>query len=137
MTEEQKQQKIDELKHQSDKGLQDKVVAMELMKLEIKKFYEESDMLLQEIAHRTGIQSIEEFHFQDDMGTVYQLARWPGQFVVPKDYVIQRTRMGDERAGTLSLTGARDLGYEVEGQRAKPKKETVPESETAGHPEGK
>lgn len=122
MTDEEKLNYKKMIKRLSEKGLQGAVVAMELKKLEIKKFYEESDMLLQEIAHRTGIQSIEEFHFQDDDGTVYQLAKWPGQFVVPKDYVIQRTRMGDERAGTLSLTAARELGYEVEGQKAKPKK---------------
>lgn len=112
-----------------------KVVVMEKKRLEIKKFYEESDLLLQEISNRYAF--VDEFHFQDDEGTVYQLAKWPGQFVVPKDYIINRTRVGDERSGGLSLTAARELGYEVEGQRAKPKKEATTESEIAGHPEGK
>ncbi len=57
-------------------------------------------------------------HFQDDEGTVYQLSTREGKFVHFEPVVVNRTRrlLDEETKGTLSLTKARELGYEVEGK---------------------
>ncbi len=49
--------------------------------------------------------------FQDDDGTVYHTADKKGQWVDFTPFEIQRTRR--EAKGTLSLTAAKEAGYEV------------------------
>ena len=55
-----------------------------------------------------------EFHFQDEEGTVYQLDELQWKNVRMTPYDIKRTRREGERQGSLSLTKAKELGYEVE-----------------------
>lgn len=99
----------------------------------IKQYLKERDELAKQIAERLGVGH----HWQDEDGTVYQVGRWQGTFVAPKEYQVDRTRREGEKQGGLSLTAARELGYIVEGKAAKPIVDAIPESETAGHPGGK
>lgn len=55
-------------------------------------------------------------HFQDDEGIVYQLTPQEWVKVKVKPVIVNRTRREGERTGDLSMTSARDLGYEVEGK---------------------
>lgn len=64
-------------------------------------------------------------HWQASDGTVYQVDRWKGQYVTAKEFTVNRTRKPGEKAGDLSLTAARELGYVVEGKGPAPK--DVPE----------
>jgi hypothetical protein len=53
-------------------------------------------------------------HFQDADGTVYQIEETNGKFVYFDRFEIKRTRRVGEKAGSLSLTKAKELGYAVE-----------------------
>ena len=53
-------------------------------------------------------------HFQDTDGTVYQVEESTGKFVYFDRFEIKRTRRAGEKAGSLSLTKAKELGYAVE-----------------------
>lgn len=52
--------------------------------------------------------------FQDDEGTVYHTADKKGQWVDFFHYEIQRTRRTGEAKGSLSLTAAKEAGFEIE-----------------------
>lgn len=64
-------------------------------------------------------------HFQDSKGVVYELLPAKGTYVHFIPYEIRRTRRGNEKAGSLSLIRAEELGYTVERKR-KPKKAPSP-----------
>lgn len=52
--------------------------------------------------------------FQDvATGCVYQVHNATGKFVHFDKHEVKRTRKAGERAGSLSLTAAKNLGYEV------------------------
>lgn len=53
-------------------------------------------------------------HFQDYEGTVYQVEECEGKFVYTDKYEVKRTRRDGERAGSLSIKKAKELGYDVE-----------------------
>lgn len=85
-------------------------IELEKKKEEIKKFYEEFKQVTEQLAEEVGIGG----HFKDSEGTVYQVVVPEGKFV-PFDKVSYiRTRRSHEKRGDLSLTKARELGYEVE-----------------------
>ena len=86
-----------------------KYLELEMKKQEYKIFMEEFKMAVIELQEEIGVGG----HFQDNMGTVYQVADATGRFVHFDRYEIKRTRREGERSGNLSLTVARDLGYEV------------------------
>lgn len=86
-----------------------KFIELDKQKEEHKKFFEEYNRVASELFDELG----EGGHFQDDEGTVY-LAEIPsGKFVNFDHKGIVRTRRSDEKKGSLSLTKAKELGYEV------------------------
>lgn len=55
-------------------------------------------------------------HWQGPDGVVYEVTERKGQWVEFFPFEIARTRREGEAKGSLSLTRARELGYEVEGK---------------------
>ena len=51
--------------------------------------------------------------FQDSDGTAYQTAECEGKFVYFDKFEVKRTRRAGERAGSLSLKAAKELGFSV------------------------
>jgi len=88
---------------------QRKFVELEKKKQEYKAFLEEFKQITEELASQMGVGG----HFQDSEGTVYQVHVAEGKFVHFDKYEVKRTRRDGERSGSLSLTKAKDLGYEV------------------------
>lgn len=76
----------------------------------VKEFFDLYSKAVEELAELGKVG----FHFQDDEGTVYQVEQATGKFVYFEKFEVKRTRREGEKAGTLSLTKARELGYEVE-----------------------
>lgn len=115
----------------------------------IKPFYDREKEVLEALYFQSGMcpgfewegdTPIDEdagIHWQDERGIVWATERRTGTFIEYKLFGVTRTRDLDrnETKG-LSMTKARKLGYVVEGKGEKGK-EIVPESEIAGHPEGK
>lgn len=52
-------------------------------------------------------------NWQDNEGTVYQIVKPSGTFIEFKERDYVRTRKLNEKKGSLSLTAAKELGYEV------------------------
>jgi hypothetical protein len=71
---------------------------------------EELKRVTEQLAKEVGIGG----HFQDTEGTVYQVEETQGKFVHFDRFEIKRTRRVGEKAGSLSLTKAKELGYTVE-----------------------
>lgn len=82
-----------------------------------KAYYAERAAALDRIISLNGIAG----HFQDTDGVVYEVTHCSGRYVKFIPYEIKRTRRGDEKAGSLALTRAEELGYNVERKRAKAK----------------
>lgn len=89
---------------------QKKFVELDKKKAEYKQFMEEYTDAVQQLKDEMGLTG----HFQDYEGTVYQVEECPGKFVYFDKYEVKRTRRDGERAGSLSLKKAQELGYEVE-----------------------
>lgn len=87
-----------------------KFIELDKKKAEVKKFFEEYKAAIDAVIEEVGVGG----HFQDADGTVYQTAIPEGRFVAFDKFTVQRTRREGEKRGDLSLTKARDLGYEVE-----------------------
>lgn len=85
-------------------------IELDKKKEEVKKFFEEYKAAIEAVVEEIGVGR----HFQDNEGTVYQTAVPEGRFVAFDKFTINRTRREGEKRGDLSLTKARDLGYEVE-----------------------
>lgn len=79
---------------------------------EIKPFMEAFKEAKRVLAETHGIGS----HFQDNEGTVYLIVEPAGRFVAFDKVGVQRTRREGEAKGDLSMTAARELGYQVEGK---------------------
>lgn len=88
---------------------QQKYIELEKKKEQYKLYLEELKETIELLNQEMGING----HFQDAAGTVYQIAESKGRFVHFDKYEIKRTRREGERSGSLSLTTARDLGYDV------------------------
>lgn len=88
---------------------QAKYIELEKKKEQYKAYLEELKEVIEKLENEMGVGG----HFQDSDGTVYQVAEHKGRFVHFDKYEIKRTRRQGERSGSLSLTAAKDLGYEV------------------------
>lgn len=87
-----------------------KFIELDKKKAEYKKFMEEYQQITQDLVKEIGIGG----HFQDSEGTVYQVAQCDGKWVHFDKYEVNRTRRVGEKAGSLSLTNAKSLGYKVD-----------------------
>jgi hypothetical protein len=88
---------------------QKKFVELERKKVEIKKYFEELKMAIEEVEKEIGING----HFQDETGCVYQIVVPEGKFITFEKISYVRTRRKDEKKGDLSLKKAEELGYNV------------------------
>lgn len=91
------------------KELQKQLKELSYVKDSLKKKYEEVNELEEELCNKLGIGTA----FQDDEGTVYKIVVPEGTFVSFKKVSFNRTRRGDEKAGSLSLTAAKEMGFTV------------------------
>lgn len=82
---------------------------------EYKAYMERRDQLANELEATFGFG----YSWQDGEGLVYRVDPCNGTFVKFRRVAVNRTRREGETKGTLSLTEARDLGYEVEGKGSK------------------
>jgi hypothetical protein len=87
-----------------------KLIELDKKKVDVKAFFEEYKAAVEAVVTELGVGG----HFQDGEGTVYQTVIPEGRFVAFDKFSVQRTRREGEKRGDLSLTKARDLGYEVE-----------------------
>lgn len=85
-------------------------IELDKQKPQIRSFFENYRKAVNELVEILG----ENGHFQDDEGTVYQIVVPEGKFVAFEKYSVNRTRRQGEKRGDLSLSKARELGYEVE-----------------------
>ena len=88
---------------------QKRFIELEKKKKEYKEFFEELSNSIQSVADEIGIGGM----FQDDEGTVYQIVEPEGRFVKFDKIGYVRTRREGEKRGDLSLTKARENGFEV------------------------
>ena len=88
---------------------QKKYIELEKKKQQYKSFLEELKEATEALSKEMGISG----HFQDAEGIVYQVFEGTGKFVHFDKFEIKRTKRAGERAGTLSVTKAKDLGYGV------------------------
>lgn len=85
-------------------------IELEKKKEEIKQYFKELQTALEAVQAEVGVGG----SFQDGDGTVYQVVIPEGRYVAFDKIGYQRTRREGEKRGDLSLTKARELGYEVE-----------------------
>jgi len=78
----------------------------------IKPFFEQYRAAKEAVIEESGTNAF----FQDDQGVVYHTTEKKGQWVDFFPFDIHRTRRGDEKQGSLSLTMAREAGFVVEGK---------------------
>lgn len=88
---------------------QQKFVKLEKQKEEVKKFYEELKLALEELVKEVGVNS----YFQDDEGTVYKLVQPDGKWVQFEQFSYIRTRREHEKRGDLSLKEAEEAGFTI------------------------
>lgn len=93
------------------------MTSTQLKYIELEKRKEDYNRFLRELSETTDLLAREigtNGHFQDSEGIVYQLVEAEGKFVHFDKYEVKHTRRPHERAGTLSLTKAKELGYNIE-----------------------
>jgi len=88
---------------------QKRFVELDREKEKIKKWYEEYNKATEELFDELGGTG----HFQDDQGIVYMAEKPKGTFVEYKEKGIIRTKRINETKGTLSVTKAKELGYDI------------------------
>lgn len=91
---------------------QKRFVELEKKKAEVKKFYEELDNALEQVAQEVGVGN----YFQDPSdGTVYKIVKPEGTFIQYKDIGFVRTRRGHlgESRADLSMKEAESAGFEL------------------------
>lgn len=76
---------------------------------EIKPFLDAFKVAKEAVVIESGVGAF----FQDDDGTVYHTADKKGQWVDFSPHEIQRTRRPGEAKGSLSLTAAKEAGFEL------------------------
>jgi hypothetical protein len=85
-------------------------IELDKKKAEYKKFIEEYNQAVKDLVTEVGVGA----HFQDSEGTVYQTAICEGKYISFDRFEVQRTRRAGEKAGSLALKTAKELGYTVE-----------------------
>lgn len=88
---------------------QQRFVALEKRKEEIKKFFDELNQAVEEVAKEVGVNGF----FQDNEGTVYKVVVPDGKFVHFEHLSYVRTRRLHEKRGDLSLKEAEEHGFLV------------------------
>jgi len=88
---------------------QKRFIELDKKKLEYKQFMEQYAEAVNNLVKEIGIGR----HFQDSEGIVYQTSECDGKFVPFYKYEVKRTKREGERAGSLSLKKAEELGYGV------------------------
>jgi hypothetical protein len=86
-----------------------KLIELDRRKDEVKKFFEEYKETLEALVKEHGVGHA----FQDDAGIVYQLAEANGKWVAFDKFNLERTKREGEKAGSLSVKRAQELGFEV------------------------
>jgi hypothetical protein len=85
------------------------MIELDRRKDEVKKFYEEYKQTLEALVKEHGVGHA----FQDEIGIVYQLSEAEGKWVNFDKFNLDRTRREGEKAGSLSLKKAEELGFTV------------------------
>ena len=88
---------------------QKRFIELEKRKDEIRKWHDDLQSVLAELARTQGINSM----FQDEHGTVYKVVEPAGRYVQFDKYGYERTKRPGERAGTLSVKEAEAAGFKV------------------------
>lgn len=89
---------------------QKRFVELDKKKAEYKEFMEQYKIAINDLVTEQGIGA----HFQDSEGIVYQTGECEGKYTYFDKYEVKRTKREGERAGSLSIKKAKDLGYGVE-----------------------
>lgn len=90
--------------------VQRRFVELDKKKAEYKEFLETYKEAVLALKNEIGVGGT----FQDLEGTVYQVEECDGKFVYFDKFEVKRTRRLGERAGSLSIKKATELGYTVE-----------------------
>lgn len=88
---------------------QQRFVALERKKEEIKKFYEELKVATEEVLKEVGLNG----YFQDEEGIVYKIIEPEGKFVLFDRLSYIRTRRQHEKRGELSMKEAEGAGFSL------------------------
>lgn len=88
---------------------QQKFVKLERQKEEVKKFFEELKVALDDVVKEIGVDS----YFQDEEGTVYKTVAPEGKWVPFETHSYIRTRREHEKRGDLSLKEAEEAGFTI------------------------
>lgn len=86
-----------------------KLIELDRMKANIKKFFDDYKSTTEALVKEFGIGH----SFQDEEGIVYQLAEQEGKYVSFDRYTVERTKRPGEERGTLSVKKAQEMGYTV------------------------
>ena len=87
-----------------------KFIELEKRKDEIKKYFEELQASIEEVVKEVGVGGA----FQDPTdNVVFKMTVPEGKFVKFDKYGYDRTKREGERAGTLSVKAAEELGFKV------------------------
>lgn len=89
---------------------QKRFVELEKQKEAVKLYFDRLEEATRAVAEEIGLNG----YFQDPEGTVYKVVVPEGRFVKYDKIGYQRTRRAGEKRGDLSLTEAREAGYNVE-----------------------
>jgi len=88
-----------------------RLIELDKKKEEIKRYFEELEAATKAVLAEQGMDSF----FQDPSdGTVFQIVKPEGTFIKFKEVDYIRTRREGEKKGSLSLTKARDAGFDIE-----------------------
>ena len=87
-----------------------KFIELEKQKEHVKAYFEDLHNATVAVAAEVGLNG----YFQDQEGTVYKIVVPEGRFVKFEQLGYERTRRTGEKRGDLSLTEAREAGFQVE-----------------------
>lgn len=88
---------------------QKRLIALDLKKESVDKFYEDLDAAIREVQAEVGTDGF----FQAEDGIVYKVIVPAGRYVKYADLAYVRTKRPDERAGTLSVKEAQENGFKI------------------------
>ena len=88
---------------------QKRFINLDKQKVAYKEFMEEYALAVNALKEEMGIGG----HFQDAEGIVYQVDECLGKYQYFDKYEVKRTKRNGERAGSLSIKKAGEVGYNV------------------------
>lgn len=88
---------------------QQRFVDLDKKKAAYKEFMEEYTLAVNTLKEEMGLGG----HFQDSEGIVYQVEECLGKFTHFYKYEVKRTKRAGERAGSLAMKKAGELGYNI------------------------